>query len=325
MSFEPTTTQPPAATLAPPDVKGAYEQKQRRRNKRRPIWEEEPSRLGVAGKGAVIAFICVVILVPIYTIVLTSISSAKTVTQAGGLVLVPDELTLEAYRQILDGGVVTRAVWVSVGITTVGTLISMSVSVLGAYGLSKPGSYGHRTLLFTVLLTMFFGAGMIPTYLLVSSLGLINSYWSLILPVAVSAFNVIILRGFFMGLDQEILDSARIDGAGEWRVLFSMVLPMSKAVIAVISLFYAVGYWNSFFQATLYINDSEKFPLQVVLRSYVLRGQSVPGQIDIAGGAVANLSVQMAVVVIALVPVLLVYPFVQRHFTTGVLLGAVKG
>jgi putative aldouronate transport system permease protein len=296
-----------------------------KRDARRPSWAEDPSKTGQSLKGLSLAFICVVILVPLYTIILTSISSAKTVTQAGGLVVFPGEFSFEAYRQILDGGVVTRAVEVSVGITLVGTTISMLVSVLGAYGLAKPGSFGHRTLLLAVLLTMFFGAGMIPTYLLVSSLGLINSYWSLILPVAVSAFNVILLRGFFMGLDQEILDSARIDGAGEWRVLWSMVLPMSKAVTAVIALFYAVGYWNAFFQATLYINDSEKFPLQVVLRSYVLRGMTVPGQVDVTGGTVANLSVQMAVVVIALLPILAVYPFVQRHFTTGVMLGAVKG
>jgi putative aldouronate transport system permease protein len=296
-----------------------------RRDSRRPIWDEEPSAAGQAGKGLVMAVICVVILVPLYTIVLTSFSAAKTVTQAGGLVLIPGELSLEAYRQVLAGGVVTRAVGVSVGITVVGTLISMVVSVLGAYGLAKPGTFGHRTILFMILATMFFGAGMIPTYLLVSTLGLIDSYWSLILPVAVSAFNVILLRGFFMGLDQEVLHSARIDGAGEWRVLWSIVLPMSKAVTAVIALFYAVGYWNAFFQATLYINSSEKFPLQVVLRSYVLRGQSVPGQVDVVGEHVANLSVQMAVVVIALVPILMIYPFVQRHFTTGVMLGAVKG
>jgi putative aldouronate transport system permease protein len=296
-----------------------------RRDSRRPVWEEEPTKAGQGLKAVTLAFICLVVLVPLYTIVLTSVSSAKAVTQAGGLVLVPGELSLEAYRQILNGGVVARAVWVSVGITVVGTAISMVVSVLGAYGLSKPGTFGHRTILFMTLATMFFGAGMIPTYLLVSSLGLIDSYWSLILPVAVSAFNVILLRGFFMGLDQEILDSARIDGAGEWRVLWSMVLPMSKAVTAVIALFYAVGYWNAFFQATLYINDSEKFPLQVVLRSYVLRGMTVPGQVDVTGGTVANLSVQMAVVVIALLPILAVYPFVQRHFTTGVMLGAVKG
>lgn len=296
-----------------------------RRDARRPAWDEQPSRAGQGVKGLSLVIICLAILLPLYTIVLTSVSSAATVTRSGGLVLVPGEVSLEAYRQILAGGVVTRAVGVSVGITLVGTLISLVVSVLGAYGLSKPGTFGHRTILFMVLATMFFGAGMIPTYLLVSSLGLIDSYWSLILPVAVSAFNVILLRGFFMGLDQEILDSARIDGAGEWRVLWSIVLPMSRAVTAVIALFYAVGYWNAFFQATLYINSSEKFPLQVVLRSYVLRGQTVPGQVDVVGEQVANLSVQMAVVVIALVPILLVYPFVQRHFTTGVMLGAVKG
>jgi putative aldouronate transport system permease protein len=192
-------------------------------------------------------------------------------------VIVPGELTLNAYTQILSGGVVTRSVLVSVGVTAVGTLLSTTVSVLAAYGLSRPRSFGHRPILFIFLITMFFGAGLIPTYLLVSSLGLIDSYWALILPGSVSAFNVLILRSFFMGIDPAVLDAARIDGAGDWRILGKIVLPMSRAAIAVIALFYGVGYWNAFFNAILYINDNAKWPLQLVLRSYVLQGVNLPG------------------------------------------------
>lgn len=310
------------------DVNGAApvpQERLRARTSTRPPWDEEPTAAGKGLKGLALVLICAAVLVPLYTVLLTSLSTQDTITRAGGLVLVPGEVTLDAYRQVLSGGVVTRAVLVSVGITTVGTAVSMVVSVLGAYGLSRPGSYGHRTILFTLLITMFFGAGMIPTYLLVSSLGLIDSYWSLILPTAVSAFNVLLLRGFFTGIDASLIDSARIDGAGDWRILTRIVLPMSKAVTAVIALFYAVGYWNAFFQATLYINDSTKQPLQVVLRSFVLQGVDVPGALDVGSGQVASLAVQMAVVVIAIVPVLLVYPFVQKHFSSGVMIGAVKG
>ncbi|WP_309070208.1 carbohydrate ABC transporter permease [Arthrobacter sp.] len=297
----------------------------RRTGTSRPAWEEEPGIAAKAGKGLLLFLVVLAVLGPLYTIVLTSISSQGTITQAGGLVLIPGEISFDAYRQILNGGVVTRAVLVSVGVTAVGTLLSMVVSILCAYGLSRPGSFAHTPLLFTLLITMFFSAGMIPSYLLVSGLGLINSYWSLILPSAVSVFNIIILRGFFMGIDRGILDSARIDGASEWRILAQIVLPMSKAVTAVIALFYGVGYWNAFFNAVLYINDSAKNPLQVVLRSYVLQGVSVPGQIDVGQGVAPSLALQMAVIVIAMVPILIVYPFVQKHFTKGVMIGAVKG
>lgn len=297
----------------------------RRAGPSRPAWEEEPGIAAKAGKAVLLCLVVLAVLGPLYTILLTSISSQGTITQAGGLVLIPGEFSLDAYRQILNGGVVTRAVLVSVGITVTGTLLSMVVSILCAYGLSRPGSFAHTPILFTLLITMFFSAGMIPSYLLVSGLGLINSYWALILPSAVSVFNIIILRGFFMGIDRGILDSARIDGASEWRILGQIVLPMSKAVTAVIALFYGVGYWNAFFNAVLYINDSSKNPLQVVLRSYVLQGVSVPGQIDVGQGVAPSLALQMAVIVIAMVPILMVYPFVQKHFTKGVMIGAVKG
>jgi putative aldouronate transport system permease protein len=293
-----------------------------RRKPERPVWDEEPGVVAKIGKVVVLAVVVLAVLGPLYTIVLTSISSQATITQAGGL---PGEISFAAYQQILNGGVVTRAVLVSVGVTATGTALSMVVSILCAYGLSRPGSFAHTPILFTLLITMFFSAGIIPAYLLVSGLGLINTYWALILPSCISVFNIIILRGFFMGIDRGILDSARIDGASEWRTLTQIVLPMSKAVTAVIALFYGVGYWNAFFNAILYINDSAMNPLQVVLRSYVLQGVAVPGQVDVGTGAAAGPALQMAVIVLAMVPILIVYPFVQKHFTKGVMIGAVKG
>ncbi len=313
----------PAALAAPGPMR------RRRRSRHRPVWQEQPTLPGQIAKGLVLAVICLAVLFPLYTVVLTSVSTQGTITEAGGLVTIPGELTFSAYRQILAGGIVTRATMVSIGVTAVGTLLSTVVSVMCAYGLSRPSSLWHRPILFVLVITMFFSAGMIPTYLLVSGLGLIDSYWALILPGAVSAFNVLILRNFFMGIDTAIIDAARIDGAGDWRILGTIVLPMSKAVTAVVALFYGVGYWNAFFNAMLYINDNAKWPLQLVLRSYVLQGVTLPGsgvgQVDVASGAVTGLPVKMAVMVLAIVPILLVYPFVQRHFTKGVIFGAVKG
>lgn len=301
----------------------------RRGNPHRKPWEGRPTFGGQAAKAAVLSLVVFVVVFPLYTVILTSISTNAAVTRAGGMVMVPDEITFAAYQQILSGGIVTRAAIVSVGITTVGTILSMIVSIMAAYGLSRPGSVFHRPILFVFLITLFFGAGMIPTYLLVSNLGLIDSYWALILPGAVSAFNVLVLRAFFLGIDPAITEAARLDGASDWKILLRIVVPMSTAVIAVVSLFYGVGYFNAFFNAMLYINDNTKWPLQLVLRSYVLQGVTLPGsgtgQVDVAAGAVSGLPVRMAIMVLALVPILLVYPFVQRHFTKGVIFGAVKG
>ncbi|MGS2647591.1 ABC transporter permease subunit [Streptosporangium sp. LJ11] len=295
-----------------------------------PPWAERPSRAGGLLKGLVLTLIVACVLFPIYMVVLTSLSTQEAVTEAGGLVTVPGGLSLAAYEELFSGGVVTRSVGVSLGVTLVGTAISLTVTVLAAYGLSRPGSLLHRPMLFLILLTFLFGPGLIPNYLLVSSLGLIDTYWSLILPGAVTAFNLVVMRAFFMNIPEEVTDSARIDGASEFRILRTIVLPMSKGVTAVIGMFYAVGYWNSFFNAVLYLNDNAKWPLQVVLRQYVLQGQSlIVGQTGV--GTVTgqapppSLAIQMAIIVVALLPVLFLYPFVQRHFTKGVIIGAVKG
>jgi putative aldouronate transport system permease protein len=298
----------------------------------RAVWEEEPTAVGRMGKPVVLALIALAVAFPLYVVVVTSLSSTEAVTRAGGLVVVPRDLTIAAYVQLLSGGVVTRALVISVLITLIGTAFSLWVTVLAAYGLSRPGSLFHRPLLFVVLLTFLFGPGIIPSYLLVNSLGLIDSYASLILPTAVSAFNLIVMRAFFMAIPAELIDSARIDGAGEFAILRRIVMPLSKAVVAVVGLFYAVGYWNAFFNALLYLNDNNKWPLQMVLRTYIVEQQALPtGAGGVASGVglglapAPGLAIKMAIVVIAIVPVLLVYPFIQRHFTKGVIIGAVKG
>lgn len=289
-------------------------------------WEEPPSPAGRLGKGALLTLIVLAVLFPLYTIVLTSLSSSATVNRAGGLVLVPEGIHFDAYIQIFSDTVVSRAVLVSTGVTIVGTAVSLGVSVLGAYSLSRPGSFLHRPLLFSVLLMFVFFPGIIPVYLMVSGLGLKDSFWSLILPSAVSAFNVVVLRAFFMNIPGEIMDSARIDGAGEFRILWRIVLPMSKAVTAVVGLFYAVGYWNSWFNAMLYLDDTRMWPLALVLRQYVVDSNPLPAATaGVTGDAPPTLAIKMAIVVVAVLPALVIYPFVQRHFTKGVLIGAVKG
>ncbi|MFF3391812.1 carbohydrate ABC transporter permease [Streptomyces sp. NPDC002669] len=285
---------------------------------------ERPTRLGQTAKAVAIVVVVLAVAYPLVGVIGTSFASQTDIIKSSGLVLWPDHPTLDAYRTIFTGGVVTRALIVSVGITVLGTLASLLVTVGMAYGLSRRDVTGSRFILMTALFTMLFNAGIIPNFLLVKGLGLYDTYAALVMPTLVSAFNLVVLRSFFMNLPDELYDAAKVDGAGDFRILVRIVLPLSKAVLAVISLFYAVTYWNAFFNALLYLNDSDKWPLPMVLRTYVLQGQSLNAAS--AGEALApQQAVQMAVLVIAVVPILCVYPFLQRYFTKGVLTGAIKG
>jgi putative aldouronate transport system permease protein len=292
----------------------------------RPPWMEAPTKAGLAIKGVVIAIVCLLVLYPFVNILATSLAGESEITRRGGIIpLFPSEPTLAAYKTIFAGGVVSHALLVSAGITIIGTALNLVVTIALAYGLSRP-IVGGRFVLTAVLFTMLFGAGIIPNFLLIKALGLYDSYASLIVPGLVSAFNFLVLRNFFQNIPAELLDSARIDGAGDFAILIRIVLPLSKAVLAVVALFYAVGHWNAFFNALLYLSDTGKWPLPLVLRLYVLQGQPVGGGTESPGEAVASIqAVQMAVVVVALVPILCVYPFLQRYFTKGVLTGAIKG
>ncbi|WP_432939943.1 carbohydrate ABC transporter permease [Kribbella sp. CA-253562] len=287
-----------------------------------------PGRTERVLKAVFLTVICGAVVFPFVGVISTSLASPEEVIRAGGFVLLPtDGIDLSAYKSILSGGTVTQSILVSGFITVVGTTIALLLTCTLGWALSRRGTVGNKPLLLLVLVSLLFNPGLIPSYLVIQQFGLLNSLWAVILPVSVSAFNVIVVRAYFVGLPGEVLDSARIDGASEWKLFWHIGLPLSKAVVAVVGLFYAVGYWNSFFGALLYLSDSSKWPLQLVLRTYVVNGVEIGAQ-DLGGGSEAlppQTSIQMAILMISIVPILCVYPFVQRHFAKGVLTGAVKG
>ncbi|HXX68977.1 MAG TPA: carbohydrate ABC transporter permease [Polyangiaceae bacterium] len=296
----------------------------------RPAWEERPSLADRLVKTMVLGAVVLAVLFPMWSVLVTSLASRTTINAAGGMVVIPREIDLSAFATIFSGGQVTRALLVSAFVTVVGTAVSMVLTVLAAYGLSRPTSFGHRPILLYFLLTFLVYPGLVPSYLVVAGLGLKDSLWALIVPSAVSVFNLVVIRAFFMSIPADLIDAAYIDGAGEWRIMTRIVLPLSKAVLAVVALFYAVGYWNAYFNSVLYIDDNDKWPVQRLLQSYILAGQSphVTGVPIALPGITAyppTLAIKMAVVVVTVVPAVLVYPFVQRHFTKGVIVGAVKG
>jgi len=291
----------------------------------RPAWMPRPKPPVIAAKALALVIVTALVLVPFLIVVATSLAPKDEVLAKGGWVVWPDSITFQAYADVLAGGVVTRATLISAGVTLVGTALSLGCTVAMAYALARPGLLGGRPVLLMVLFTFLFTPGMIPTYLVVQQLGLLDSFSALILPVLVNAFNLVVLRGFFQGIPADLIEAAKIDGAGELRVLLRIVVPLSKAAIAVVGLFYAVAYWNSFFNAILFLNDSSKWPIQVVLRQYVLEGSPLAGSVENAEARVnAPTSIQMAVLVLAMLPIVCVYPFVQRHFVKGVLTGAIK-
>ncbi|PMC74906.1 carbohydrate ABC transporter permease [Brachybacterium sp. UMB0905] len=285
---------------------------------------EKPSVPLTAAKAIIILTISISILVPMLVVISTSFASGDQIRDAGGYVLFPTDPTLEAYTTIFSSPLIFRSLGVSVFVTVVGTLLALFVTICMAYALSRP-VIGGRFMLMAIIFTLFFSPGLIPMFLMVKQLGLLNSIWSLILPGVFAGFNFIVMRSFFMGIPTEMLEAARIDGASDFRILLSVVLPLSKAVIAVIGLFYAVGFWNSFFNAMLYINDQSLWPIQMILRSYVIQGTSLTADQLGVQQAPPPQSIKMAVVVVALAPIVMVYPFLQKYFSKGVITGAIKG
>ncbi|QOR72513.1 carbohydrate ABC transporter permease [Ruania alkalisoli] len=270
---------------------------------------------------------CLVVLGPFAMVVATSLADPEQIARDGGMVLWPEVPTLEAYRAIFTGGQISGAIGVSAFVTIVGTAVALSVTSLLAYALSRRTMPFRGVLLGAVLLTMLFGVGIIPLYLTVKTFHLLDSLWSLIIPVSVSAFNVIVMRQFFQNLPDEISEAATIDGASELKIFTTIIVPLSKPIFAAIGLFYAVNFWNTFFSALLYINDQSKWPIQLILRQYLVNNAQVGlDEVAMAGEMPpAQPSLQMAILVVSLIPIVCVYPFLQKHFTKGMLTGAIKG
>jgi putative aldouronate transport system permease protein len=295
------------------------------RNGGRPAWQEKPAPLTSAGKAVAIVVVLALVFIPFVVVVSTSLANPADVLANGGWVLWPEHPSFAAYSEIISGGVVGQAALVSLGVTVVGTALSLIATVLLAYALSRPRVFGGKPIMLLVLFTFLFPPGIIPAYLVVKETGLLDSYAALIAPVLVNTFNLVVMRGFFQSLPAELFEAARLDGASEWAMLWRITVPLSRAVLAVVGLFYAVSYWNSWFNALLYLDTPSKWPLQLVLRTYVLAGgQLADPSTSEAGLLSAPQTVQMAVVVLATIPIVLVYPFLQRFFVKGVLSGAIK-
>ncbi|NHN32968.1 carbohydrate ABC transporter permease [Paenibacillus agricola] len=277
----------------------------------------------------ILAMISLVTLFPLYYVFVVSFTTPFEYISKQGFVLFPQEWTLKSYRYLLSTSSFKDATLVSVFLATVGTALSLIVTSALAYGLSRRRLQGRKIFLMLILITILFSPGIIPPYLLVRDLGLINSIWSLILPVLSSGWYVILMKSFFDSIPVELEEAGMIDGCNDAGIFFRIILPLSLPALAAFGLFYAVAYWNTFFSAVLYINDHTKWPLQLVLRNMLIESSTA------MGGAVASemsseeqmpaQTLKMAAVVIATLPIVIVYPFLQKHFDKGVMLGSVKG
>jgi putative aldouronate transport system permease protein len=246
---------------------------------------------------------------------------------AKGIVLIPTQFSFEAYQYIFSTDTLMRSLLVTIFLTIAGTAVNLIFTILMAYPLARTNLMGRRWIMLMIIFSMVFSGGMIPTFLIVKTFGMIDSYWSLLIPTAINAFNLIILKSFFQRLPEGLEESAKIDGCNDMGILVRIVIPLSMPAIATFSLFYAVGHWNTFFNAILYLNKSEMWPIQVLLRQIVILSDGGIGDSSSfdEGFVPPSQTVKMAVIVVSTIPMLLVYPFLQKHFAKGVLLGSVKG
>ncbi|MEF2965449.1 carbohydrate ABC transporter permease [Paenibacillus sp. M1] len=282
-------------------------------------------RIYAAINFTLLAVIALITVLPFVHVVAGSFTTSAELA-AHKFVLIPRIWSWEAYKFIFSTNTIFRAMGVSIGVTLIGTLFSMLITSLMAYGLARRDLDGRNVINFLVVFTMLFNGGMIPTFLVVKEMGLIDTYAALILPSAISAFNMIILRNFFQNIPEGLEESAKIDGCSDFGILFKIVLPLSMPAIATISLFYAVTYWNTYMSAILYLDDSAKWPIQVLLRQIVVLASGMDHSATLDGTVPPpDQTIKMAVIVVATLPILMVYPFLQKHFAKGAMLGSMKG
>lgn len=278
-----------------------------------------------------VILMCLIIIIAAYPfvyVIFASLSDSNLLVSHTGLLFQPIGLQFEAYKMVFSNPNIISGYGNTLIIVVGGTLLNLFITSLGAYGLSRKGLMLVRPLTMGIVFTMFFSGGMIPVYLLVyNTLNLGNTLWALILPTAISTWNLIVMRTSFAAVPDSLIESGRIDGAGEFTILFRIVLPLSMPVIAVMVLYYGVAHWNSWFSAMIYLRDRDLYPLQLILREILIQN-SVDSMTNAAGGSDDQFSIgesiKYATIVIATVPILLVYPFLQKYFAKGVLVGAIK-
>lgn len=266
-------------------------------------------------------------LYPIIYVLLASFSSANLLMANSGLLYKPLGFTFDAYAAVLKNPMIGRGYLNTLFVVVVGVCLSMTLSILGAYFLSRRDIMLKNFVMGMITVTMFFSGGLIPFYMTVKSLGMYNTIWALIIPSSLNTFNLIIMRTSFMSIPASLEESATIDGAGEWLILTKIIVPLSKAMLAVMVLFYGVGYWNSWFNAAIFLNERDLFPLQLVLREILLQNDTstMTQNAAVADAQSVAETVKYAVIIVATVPILTVYPFLQKYFVQGVMVGALKG
>ncbi|WP_217592464.1 carbohydrate ABC transporter permease [Cohnella sp. GbtcB17] len=262
-------------------------------------------------------------LYPLLYITAVSVSDTASVTK-GEVFLWPHGFNLEAYKDVLFDPKIPRAYLNTVYYTFLGTFINLLFTSVAAYPLSQPQFVGRKFWMLAIVLTMFLQPGIIPNFLIVQKLGLLDSVWALVIPNAIWTFELIILKSFYENMSAQIREAALIDGASEYRILFNIVLPLSKPALASVGLFFFIGHWNSFFLPMIYLNDQWKYPLQVVLRGMLIFHEGNSSSL-VDASALAPQAKKNATIILAMIPVLLIYPFAQKYFAKGVMLGAEKG
>lgn len=278
--------------------------------------------------GILAAIVILIVLVPLVFVAAASFSDPDRVIR-GEVLFWPKGVTLKAYTMVFENKDIWRGFANTIFYTAAGTFISVIMTILAAYPLSRKNLRGRNVIMMAILFTMYFSGGMVPTYLLVRDLGMYNTIWALLIPNALSTYNLIVAKTFFENsIPEELYESARLDGCGNIPMLIKIVLPLSKAIMAVLVLYYAVAIWNAYFDALIYIKDSSMHPLQIVLRNILLLGQTEQmGTNDVGMAEKIKMAeaIKYSVIVVSSIPMLALYPFVQKYFVKGVMIGAVKG
>ncbi|MCT1400226.1 carbohydrate ABC transporter permease [Paenibacillus sp. p3-SID867] len=277
----------------------------------------------------ILSFITLLVLYPLFFVLIASISAPETVMR-GEVWLWPKELSFVGYERLFANSELVRGFLNTLHYTTTGTALNVLMTIAAAYPLSRVDFKGRHVFTLIIVFTMFFSGGMIPNYLLVKELGMLDTIWAIIIPSAVSVWNIIIMRTFFQSsIPKEMQEAAFIDGASNMRVLLRIVLPLSGPILAVMVLFYAVGHWNSYFSALIYLSDRANYPMQLFLREILVQGQ-MQEMVDISDDSLARSlmdaeAIKYAAVIVTNLPMLLLYPFLQKYFVKGVMIGAIKG
>lgn len=266
----------------------------------------------------------IIIVVPLWNVVVSSFSSGRALAE-GGFIFWPKELSLENYQAVFRDTDIWQAFFISVAKTVIGVITHVFFCAMVGYGLSKKYVRGRKFYVAMGVITMFFSGGMIPTYLLIKSLGLLNTFWVYIIPALLSFYDVIILMNFFRNVPDSLEESAKIDGGGDWRVFLSIFIPLSMPAMATIALFNGVGQWNDFMTTKLYITDQSLYPLQMMLYEIIVQSQTQSMQ-NIGSVTIQTTTkgVQLATIVVTTLPIVVMYPILQRYFISGMMLGAVK-